>query len=76
MLKPEIPKPVSSKLKTSKFKIPKPKPRSEMRVNKKKFKKLRKDFDKLRHKFDRKEIDRYRKVFYGIKNYENIYIKS
>ena len=64
--KPEIPKPetpklktpklISSKLKISKLKIPKPKPRPEIRVNKKKLKKLRKDFDELRHKFDKKEI--------------------
>ena len=76
--KPEIPKPeiprlktpklISSKLKISKSKIPKPKPRPEIRVNKKKFKKLRKDFDELRHKFSKKEIDRYRKAFYVAKN--------
>ena len=61
--KPEIPKletskVISSKLEISKSKIPKPKPRPEIRVNKKKFKKLRKYFDELRHKFDKKEIDR------------------
>ena len=76
--KPEIPKPetpklktpklISSKLKISKLKIPKPKPRPEIRVNKKKLKKLRKDFDELRHKFSKKEIDRYRKAFYVAKN--------
>ena len=59
--KPEIRKAktsklISSKLKISKSKIPKPKPRPEIRVNKKKLKKLRKDFDELRHKFDKKEI--------------------
>ena len=80
IVKPETPKPkipkeqtpkiISSKLKISKSKIPKPKPRPEIRVNKKKFKKLRKDFDELRHKFDKKEIDRYRKAFYDVKNYE------
>ena len=66
--KPETPKLTSSKLKISKLKIPKPKPRPEIRVNKKKFKKLRKDFDELRHKFSKKEIDRYRKAFYVAKN--------
>ena len=55
--KAEIPKP----------EIPKAKPRPEIRVNKKKFKKLRQDFDELRHKFDKKEIDRYRKSFYDVK---------
>ena len=84
--KPEIPKPeiprlktpklISSKLKISKSKIPKPKPRPEIRVNKKKLKKLRKDFDELRHKFDKKEIDRYRKAFYDVKNYENLSISK
>ena len=44
--KPEIPKLktpklISSKLKISKLKTPKPKPRPEIRVNKKKLKKLR-----------------------------------
>ena len=65
---------ISSKLKISKSKIPKPKlkPRPEIRVNKQIFKKLRKDFDELRHKFDKKEIDRYRKGFYNVKNYENL----
>ena len=62
--KPETPKLLSSKLKISESKIPKLKPRPEIRVNKKKFKKLRKDFDELRHKFDKKEIDWYRKAFY------------
>ena len=32
----------------------------EIRVNKRKFKKLRKYFDELRHTFSKKEIDRYR----------------
>ena len=67
---------ISSKLKISKSKIPKPKPRPEIRVNKKKLKKLRKDFDELRHKFDKKEIDRYRKAFYDVKNYENLSIRK
>ena len=74
--KSETPKLTSSKLKISKLKIPKPKPRPEIRVNKKKLKKLRKDFDELRHKFDKKEIDRYRKAFYDVKNYENLSISK
>ena len=62
--KPEIPKP-----KTSKTETPKPeKTKLEIRVNKKKLRKLRKDFDELRHKFSKKEIDRYRKAFYVAKN--------
>ena len=43
--KPERPKPEKRKL--------------EVRVNKKKFKKIRKDFDELRHKFSKKEIKEY-----------------
>ena len=58
--KPQTPKP------ESKPQTPKPKP--EIRVNKRKLKKLRKDFDKLRPKFSKKEIDRYRKAFYVAKN--------
>ena len=48
---------------------PKPEtPKLEIRVNKREFKKLRKYFDELIHKFSKKEIDRYRKVFYVAKN--------
>ena len=72
ILKLKTPKIISSKLKISKLKTPKPKPRPKIRVNKKKLKKLRQDFDELRHKFDKKEIDRYRKAFYDIKNYKNL----
>ena len=72
----KTPKIISSKLKISKLKTPKPKPRPEIRVNKKKLKKLRKDFDELRHKLDKKEIDRYRKAFYDVKSYENLSISK
>ena len=72
----KTPKIISSKLKISKLKLPKPKPRPEIRVNKKKLKKLRKYFDELRHKLDKKEIDRYRKAFYDVKNYENLSISK
>ena len=75
--KPEIPKPESPKLISSKLKISKSKiQRPEIRVNKKKLKKLRKDFDELRYKFDKKEIDRYRKAFYDVENYENLSISK
>ena len=84
--KPEIPKPetpklkapklISRKLKISKIKTPKPKPRPKIRVNKKKLNKLRQDFDELRHKFDKIEIDKYRKAFYDVKNYENLSISK
>ena len=67
--KPETPKPEKTKPETPE--TPKPEKTNskiEIRVNKKKLKKLRKDFDELRHKFSKKEIDRYRKAFYVAKN--------
>ena len=45
------------------------KPKPKLGINKKKLKEIRKDFYKLRHKFSKKEADKYRKVFYDIKNY-------
>ena len=76
---PEVPK-----LETKpKAETPKPKPQTpkteakiEIKVNKRKFKKLRKYFDELRHKFSKKEIDRYRKAFYNVKNYKNLSISE
>ena len=66
--KPEKPKPEIPKTETPKPEKTKPeKPKLEIRVNKRKFKKLRKDFDELRHKFSKKEIGRYRKAFYNVK---------
>ena len=47
------------------------KPKIEIKVNKKKLKKLRRDLDELRHTFSNKdEIREYRKVFYEAKKYE------
>ena len=46
--KPQTPKP------DPKPQTPKPEP--EIRVNKRKLKKLRKEFDELRHRFSKKEI--------------------
>ena len=45
------------------------KPKPKIRINEKKLEEIRKDFNKLRHKFSKKEIDKYRKAFYDIKNY-------
>ena len=42
----------------------KPEPKLEIRVNKQKLKKFRKDFDELRHKFSEEEINEYREAFY------------
>ena len=62
--KPQTPKP------DPKPQTPKPEP--EIRVNKRKLKKLRKDFDELRHKFSKEEINEYRKAFYIAKNYKHL----
>ena len=51
----------------------KPEPKIEIKVNRKKLEKLRKDFDELRHKFSNKdEIKDYRKAFYIAKNYKHL----
>ena len=44
-------------------------PELKIRTSKKKLEEIRKDFNQLRHKFSKKEIDKYRKAFYDIKNY-------
>ena len=41
----------------------------KIRISKKKLKEIRKDFIELRHKFCKKEIYKYGKAFYDIKNY-------
>ena len=50
---------------------PKPKPKLKIRINKK-LEEIRKDFYELRHKFFKKEVDKYRKTFYNIKNYRHL----
>ena len=81
----ETPKQKTPKLETSKQKTPKQKtPKSEklkpekaksektkleIRVNKKKLK----DFDELRHNFSKKEIGRYRRAFYVVKNKQYLF---
>ena len=50
-------------------------PKPEIRVNKRKLRKLRKGFDELRYKFSKKEIDRYRKAFYVAKT-KNIFLNQ
>ena len=42
---------------------PEPEPKIEIKFNRRRLKKLRKDFDELRHKFSKTEIDEYRKAF-------------
>ena len=51
---------------------PKRDPKLEIKVNKEKLKKLRKDFDEFRDKFSNKdEIKEYRQAFYGSKKNTN-----
>ena len=45
------------------------KPKTKIKIYKKKLEEIRKDFNELRRKFSKKEIDKYRKAFYDIKNY-------
>ena len=66
-LKPESLKSETPKTETSKTSKPE-KIKLEVRVDKRKFKKLRKYFNVLGHKFSKNEIDRYRKAFYVAKN--------
>ena len=33
---------------------------------------IKKDFYELRHKFSKKEVDKYEKTFYDIKNYRHL----
>ena len=47
-------------------------PKPKIRINKKKLEEIRKDFNELRHKFSKKEVDKYRKAFYDIKNYRHL----
>ena len=55
---------------------PKPKPKPKIIINKKKLEEIRKYFDELRHKFSTKEIDKYRKAFYDIKNCKQLSISE
>ena len=47
-------------------------PKPKLRINKKKLEEIRKDFNKLRHKFSKKEVYKYWKAFYDIKNYRHL----
>ena len=53
--------------------LSKPKPKLEIRINKKKLEKTRKNFNELRRKFSKTEIDKYRKAFYDNKNYKHLF---
>ena len=47
---------------------PEPEPKIQVKVYKRRLKKLIKDFDELRHKFSKEEIKKFRKAFYVAKN--------
>ena len=47
------------------------KPKLKLGINKK-LEEIRKDFYNLRYKFSKEEVDKYRKVFYDIKNYRHL----
>ena len=48
-------------------------PKPKISITKKKLKEMEKDFSELRHKFSKKEIEKFRKSFYNIKNHKNLY---
>ena len=65
------PKPETLKPGTKPKQTLKPETKLEVKFNRKKLKKLRKDFDELKHKFFNKdEISAYRKAFYNTKKYK------
>ena len=53
-----------------------PKPKPKIIISKKQSEEITKDFNELRQKFSKKEIDRYRKAFYDIKNYKHLSISE
>ena len=52
--------------------LSKPKPKPKIGINKNKLEEIRKDFVKVRNKFSKKEEDKYRIVFYDIKNWRHL----
>ena len=48
------------------------KAKPKIRIKKMKLEEIRKDFYELRHKFSKKEVDKYRKAFYDIKNCKHL----
>ena len=51
-------------------------PKTKIRIDKRKLEEIRKDFNELRYKFSKKEIDKYRKAFYDIKNYRYLSVSE
>ena len=46
--------------------------RPRLRMKKNKLKKIKEDFYSLRHKFSKYDADKYRRLFYDIKNYRHL----
>ena len=46
--------------------------RSRLGIKKDKLKEVKEDFYNLRHKFSKKDADKYRRLFYNIKNSRNL----
>ena len=46
--------------------------RLKLGIKKNKLKEIKEDFYNLRHKFSKKDADKYRKLFYDIKNYRHL----
>ena len=46
--------------------------RPRLGIKKDKLKEVKEDFYNLSHKFSKKDADKYRKLFYNIKNYRNL----
>ena len=46
--------------------------RPRLGIKKRKLKEIKEDFYNLRHKFSKKDADKYRKLFYDIKNYKHL----
>ena len=51
-------------------------PKPKIKIDKKKLEEIKKGFNELRHKFSKKEIDKYRKAFYDIKNYRHLSVSE
>ena len=47
-------------------------PRSRLGIKKNKPEEIKEDFYNLRHKFFKKDADKYRRLFYDIKNYRHL----
>ena len=47
--------------------------RPRLGIKKNQLKEIKEDFYNLRHKFSKKDADKYRKLFYDIKNYRHLY---